>query len=125
MNTISVTAFGQEGSFARNIQENPQIAIDQIRAAKDAIRYVLDRVQTDSDFRWVMMHTESMDRLVTAEAIILGVQKESHKESRQEDVRPANRPEPTIKRLRRRVEQLVSAMERNGISVPEETESGS
>lgn len=37
MNYISVIAHGAEGSFVRKVQENPQIAIDLVKALRNLV----------------------------------------------------------------------------------------
>ena len=48
-----------------------------------AVRYVLNRMQTDPEFRWHMDHTEAYAQLVAAEAEYVGMTPEAVREARE------------------------------------------
>lgn len=61
------------------------------RLLYDAVRYALNRVQTDPEFRWHMLHTETFERLVLAESAYTGRPKEEVSEARMQDRQPEYR----------------------------------
>jgi hypothetical protein len=85
-----------------------------------AVRYALDRVQTDPDFRYHMSGTETLDRLIKAEAAFLGRPEEEVREKRQADLQPKHRRREAACALNHdRVRELERLLERNGIDVPD------
>lgn len=92
--------------------ESPVVkANDELRSqlvlAQSAIKYALDRVQTDPDFAYYMLHTATHEKLVAAEASILGKDPAKHIKERREDRQPEyRRREPDIVRLRDKLEEL-------------------
>jgi hypothetical protein len=73
-----------------------------------AVKYALDRTQTDPDFRWVCgWGTEAFHRLCVAEAEHLGKPLEEIEKTRTVDLQPDYRKrEPEILVLRKRIEEL-------------------
>jgi hypothetical protein len=85
----------------------------------DAVRYVLNRAQIDPEFRWHMLGTESMDRLVNAEAKYLRRDPQNVMAERCEDAQPSYRKrEPDCKINRCRVRELEGILEAHGIELP-------
>jgi hypothetical protein len=84
----------------------------QLAAAHDAITYTLNRVQTDPDFAYYMLDTETFARLVDAEAAILGLDPEQHRRARREDHQPEHRRrEADIVVLRDKLERLDAVVD--------------
>lgn len=86
--------------------------------AKEAIRYALDRVQTDADFRWHMLDTQTMRLLVQAEAAIRGEEEEAVMQRRREWVRKHEDPLGQLYRARERIERMEREFEARGIIPP-------
>jgi hypothetical protein len=57
----------------------------------EAIRYALNRAQTDPEFRWHMLHTETFERLCAAEAAFTGTPIEVVRDVRGRDLQPEYR----------------------------------
>lgn len=86
---------------------------------ESAVCHVLNRVQTDPEFRWHMLHTESFDRLVKAEAASSGSSEVEVRRRREADLQPEyrkRRPECAVNRDR--VRELEMLLDNNGIEVP-------
>ena len=95
------------------------MAIDERTAALllDAVQYALNRAQTDPEFRWHMLGTETMDRLVKAEAAALGEPVAEVMAKRETDAQPEyrrRRAECSINRDRVRL--LEGLLEDHGIA---------
>ena len=87
-----------------------------------AIRHVLNRAQTDPEFRWHMLDTESMAKLIAAEAAYLGHDLEETTRKRSEDAQPEYRKRrPECACNRDRVRDLELLLEQNGIEIPPRT----
>ncbi len=73
-----------------------------------AVKYALDRSQTDPDFRWVCgWGTEAFHRLCNAEAAYLDKPLEEIERQRMIDLQPDYRKrDPEILVLRKRIEEL-------------------
>lgn len=72
-----------------------------------AVRYALDRAQTDPDFRHYMLDTEAHHRLVAAEAAYLGRDVAEVMAERRLDKQPPYRTrQPDVVRFRDRLEEL-------------------
>jgi len=73
-----------------------------------AVKYALDRSQTDPDFHWVCgWGSEAFHRLCVAEAAYLGKPLEEIERERKRDLQPDyRRREPEVLVLRKRVEEL-------------------
>lgn len=92
-----------------------------------AVRHVLNRAQTDPEFRWHMLGTESMEKLVAVEAEYLGKDPAELMEKRSEDAQPAYRKrrawcaqdKDKVGELERRVEELELLLERHEIEIPQ------
>jgi hypothetical protein len=99
------------------------VTSEELRAVLyDAVRHVLNRVQTDPEFRWHMLHTESLDRLIKAEAAHKGVPEQEVRAKRERDLQPEYRkrlPECSVNRERVRTLELL--LEDNGIPLPKES----
>lgn len=82
--------------------------VDAAVLCYEAVRYALDRSQTDPDFRWVCgWGTEAWHRLVKAEAAYLGQLVEDVVARRHVDLQPDYRSrEPEVVELRRRLAEL-------------------
>lgn len=74
----------------------------------DAIRYALTRSQTDTDFRYHMVATETFARLVRAEAAILQLPVADVYRARERDLRAPHRlaEEPREAVLQDRIDEL-------------------
>lgn len=84
-----------------------------------AIRHVLNRSQTDPEFRWHMLGTESMERLIAVEAEYLGKDPAEVKQQREEDRQPPHRKRRAECACNRyRVRDLERLLESNGIEYP-------
>jgi hypothetical protein len=85
----------------------------------DAVRYTLDRAQTDPEFRWHMLQTEAHYRLIRAEAAFTGRAEEEVREQRQVDRQPSYRSrEPECALNKDRVSDLERLLRDNGIDCP-------
>jgi hypothetical protein len=86
----------------------------------DAVRYALNRVQTDPEFRWHMLGTEAFDRLIRAEAAYTGRSEHDVRADRETDRQPDyRRRRPACALDRGRVRDLEILLEENGVAVPE------
>lgn len=66
--------------------------------ADRAVKYVLDRVQTDPDLYYLMVDSEAWEQLTAAEAELLGVDVQAHRSARRKDLQPEYRKrEPDIR----------------------------
>lgn len=88
------------------------------KAAMAAVRYALDRVQTDADFRHHMLHTQTMRLMVHAEAMDRGEYEEVVMTRRQEWLRKHESPVAQLTEARQRIERLERALEARGICPP-------
>lgn len=90
------------------------------RLLYDAVRYALNRVQTDPEFRWHMLGTETFERLVTAEAAHTGRTEDDVREARMQDRQPEYRRRDRARcdLDRDRVAELEALLEEHGIDVP-------
>ena len=70
------------------------------------MRYALRRAQTDPDFSYYMLGTETMDRLVRAEAALTGQDVAVVWEARRQDLRPAGRQQASVEILKARLAAL-------------------
>lgn len=86
--------------------------------AVEAILYALERVQTDADFRWHMLSTETHRLLVRAEAALCGEDEEVVMARRREWLRKHADPVGQLPKARKRIEQLERALEKAGITPP-------
>lgn len=78
-----------------------------------AVRYLLDRVQTDPDLRYLLLGSEAFARLCQAEAHATGRPLGEVRSARERDAQPAHRRrEPDVLALKRRVEQLEDELAR-------------
>lgn len=85
----------------------------------DAISYTLNRVQTEPEWRWHMLLTETFERLVRAEAAYTGRPEEEVMSERMVDCQPEyrrRRAECAVNRERVRVLELL--LEEHGVDVP-------
>lgn len=93
--------------------------IRELEKAGASIAYALSRVQTDPDFRWHMMHTETMARLVHAEAVFTGESEEEVMKRRQEWGRKSMSPaDAQLPKARERIELLERLLDEKGIPLP-------
>lgn len=87
--------------------------------ADDAVRHILNRMQTDPDFRHLLLDTESFHLLCAAEAARTDRPVEDVKRDRRLDLQPTYRWRPAqLPRLRRQVElyeERLTCKERNRI----------
>jgi hypothetical protein len=91
-----------------------------------AVAYALSRVQTDPDFRYRMLLTETYQRLLEAEAAYLDEPVAATTERRSKDLQPEYRrrePDEVLLRertekLQARVDQLEGWLRRAGSVVP-------
>lgn len=85
----------------------------------ESVRYALYRAQTDPDFRWHMMGTETFDRLIKAEAAFLGRTEDEVRTDRSRDLQPEYRKrKPECSVNRDRVRDLEGLLEEHGIDYP-------
>lgn len=61
------------------------------RFAFVAVKYLLDRVQTDPDLYYHLVDSEAWEQLTAAEAALLGVDVKEHRSARRKDLQPAHR----------------------------------
>lgn len=112
----NVEALGECIASAEVIAAEPATAA---AALYDAVRYALDRVQTDPEFRWHMTATETLDRLVAAEAAYLGRPREDIAAERANDRQPEHRRRRAACSVNQeRVLELELLLEEHGIDVP-------
>jgi hypothetical protein len=82
----------------------------------EAVRYALDRVQTDPEFRWHMLATETFRRLVKAEAKHLGKPEDEVRRLREVDAQPDYRKRRAECAINRDyVRRLQGCLEEHGI----------
>lgn len=85
----------------------------------DAIKYTLNRMQMEPEFRWHMLDTETFARLTTAEAAYLGRDVDEVRALRERDLQPEYRVrEPECVVNRDRVRDLEGLLEAHGIEYP-------
>lgn len=104
--TAENTEGGMRGPLGQRESERPELS-----HAYDAVRYLLDRIQTDPDLRYHMLHTQAMALLCAAEASHLGKSWVEVLNLRCEDLQPAyDRREPQLVEARKRIEELESGI---------------
>lgn len=85
----------------------------------DAVRYTLNRAQTEPEFRWHMLHTEALERLIRAEAAYTGRSEDEVRAARNTDKQPEHRRRRAECDVNReRVSQLERLLEEHGVEVP-------
>lgn len=85
----------------------------------EAVRHALYRMQTEPEFRWHMLGTETFERLVKAEAAFTGRSEDEVKADRSRDLQPAYRRRKSECSVNRdRVYDLEGILEQNGIDYP-------
>jgi hypothetical protein len=82
-----------------------------------AIRYVLNRVQSDPEFRWHMDHTEAHAQLIAAEAEFVGMTVEAVMDARRKGEYHGRRSDCAANRDR--VRTLEALLDEHRIAYPE------
>jgi hypothetical protein len=83
-----------------------------------AVRYALDRVQADPEFRYHMLLTETFDRLMAAESAYLGRSIVEVRQARQSVPEHIQLIEARCSEDRERVRMLERLLLENGIEIP-------
>lgn len=84
----------------------------------EAVFYVLNRAQTDPEFRWHMLDTEAFSKLIEAEAAFSGRDPKEVRAARERDLQPVHRRRDAECSLNReRVHEYRRLLEENGINV--------
>lgn len=80
----------------------------QMTAADQAVRYILDRIQTDPDFYWVSgPMTQTFHLLCVAESEFTGKRLDQVEAERSRDLQPPHRKrDPEVLTLRKELETL-------------------
>lgn len=83
--------------------------VDAAEAAHAAVKYILDRIQTDPDlYYYCGFGTQSFHLLTVAEAARTGRPLAEVEKERQRDLRPEHRRrEPEVETLRRKLEEAM------------------
>lgn len=81
-----------------------------------AVKYLLDRVQTDPDLYYYLVDSEAWEQLTAAEAALLGVDVKEHRRARRKDLQPEHR------RRRPEIEDYKNFCDRLGIKPTDSTE---
>jgi hypothetical protein len=99
--------------------------LDVTQLLYDAVRYALSRAQTDPEFRWHMLGTETFARLIRAEAAYTGRSEQDVRAERETDRQPVyRRRTPECQINRSRVRELERLLEEHGIDAPPASASG-
>jgi hypothetical protein len=109
-------------AFAEDEATTNHTTIDEntVELLLAAVQYTLDRAQTDPEFRWHMLSTEAMARLVKAEAAYLGQPESDVMRTREQDRQPEyRRRKAECSMNRERVRLLEGLLEDSGIAYPE------
>lgn len=101
------------------MSDYPEIDAKIAQMLYGAVRHVLNRVQTEPEFRWHMLGTESLDRLVRAEAAFTGRSEQEVRAERETDRQPDyRRRRAECAHNRDRVRDLEALLEEHGIEPP-------
>ena len=89
--------------------------MSDITTAESAVRYALERVVRDPDFRWLMLHTATLEKMIAAEAERRGVEPAEVERDLYVAIDKAapKQRDPRIPTLQKRVEELESHIDFN------------
>ena len=101
-------------------KQKEQHTPETVKALYDAVRYTLNRAQTQPEFRFHMLGTATLDVLIHAEAAYTGRSEAEVRAERETDRQPEyRRTRPECELNRERVADLERLLEEHRIEVPE------